>query len=921
MIKKYPLKVISVLLILGILASFIISGRAACVGGKKTKAKTGSSDYNSFTINAPSSLSATAVSFSQIDLTWQNNANNANGFEIERSTSPATGYSLLATVSVNTISYSDTGLATATIYYYRVRAYTNSGDYSGYSNTVMEIPFKYEWLPTSWLAIVARSNQTFALANNGRLWAWGQNDVGQLGLGDTDYRNRIVPTLIASDFNYNVFEDITAVSAGEYHALAIKTDNTLWSWGANGAGQLGFGDTESVDAPFPVTSTVIGQFEIDTDWFTVAAGAGHTIGIKTNATIWVWGLNDYGQLGLGDSNNRTTPTQIGTDSTWSVVNGGSYHTIAIKTNNTIWSWGRNNYGQLGLGDSGYGTDRTTPTKIGSTSDWAETTMGIFHTIARKTNSTLWSWGNTGSTIPTQIGTDSDWSRIATGWWHSISCKSNGTIWTWGSTNLFGELGRSGIVGIPGQVGTDSDWSVVAAGSWHTIAIKTNSIIWSWGSNSVGQLGLGDTIDRNIPCRLGSPIPVTGLTVTAISSSQINLLWTDNSFNENGFQIERGITNSAYSSLITIGPNITSYSDTGLTLGTTYYYRIRTYNAFGNSPYSNEANATTTGIPSLLTLTVISSTQINLSWIDTADNETGFRIERSYNGTGAYVQIDTVGNNVILYSDTTVTAGNTYYYRVRAYNGFGNGSYANEAWLSLFVPNAPSLLTPTVPSLTRIDLSWIDVVGETGYKIERSFAATSTYIQIATVEANVTLYSDTTVTPSNTYYYRIKAYNPLGEGSYSNERSAETVPLRPLNEEIPQNPSWNIPGYAFTGGYRFTSTVNGQITALGRFCHNGGNTTIILWDDTDSQVISATVSAVAGWKWVTLPIPVNITAGTYYRVSVSGNIFYYNQSFSTPTTRGAINITESCWIDGMNVFPSTPDTSNMYGWADIEFVAE
>jgi inhibitor of cysteine peptidase len=185
-----------------------------------------------------------------------------------------------------------------------------------------------------------------------------------------------------------------------------------------------------------------------------------------------------------------------------------------------------------------------------------------------------------------------------------------------------------------------------------------------------------------------PAAPTDLAATTASFSQIDLTWTDNANNETGFKIERctGADCTGFAQIATVGTNVTSYSNTGLAASTSYSYRVRAYNAGGDSDYSNPATAVTQAAPALpaapstLTAIAVSKNQINLSWTDNATNETGFKIERCRGSTCTnFAQITTVGANVTTYSNTGLSGNTTYRFRVRAYNAAGNSVYSNIAW--------------------------------------------------------------------------------------------------------------------------------------------------------------------------------------------------------------------------------------------------
>jgi fibronectin type 3 domain-containing protein len=293
-----------------------------------------------------------------------------------------------------------------------------------------------------------------------------------------------------------------------------------------------------------------------------------------------------------------------------------------------------------------------------------------------------------------------------------------------------------------------------------------SLLIACGGSSGG--GSGDVAPPNYTPALNAP---SNLTATGAGEAQIDLSWTDNSSDENGFKIERKTSGGEYSEIATVCANVTNFSDTGIASNSTYFYRVRAYNDNGNSAYSNEASAaastTHPAAPTGLNAEAVSSSQINLSWTDASNNEAGFRIERSLDGNN-WSQIAEVAADTVSYVDTGLDGNTTYYYRVRAYNTVGNSDYSNTASTKTNdnIPDAPTGLDAVTYSSSQIDLSWTDNSdNETGFTIERSPNGTSSWEGIATVGANVTTYSDTGLQYATTYYYRVRAYNAQGNSAW------------------------------------------------------------------------------------------------------------------------------------------------------------
>src|SRR5438132_888633 len=300
------------------------------------------------------------------------------------------------------------------------------------------------------------------------------------------------------------------------------------------------------------------------------------------------------------------------------------------------------------------------------------------------------------------------------------------------------------------------------------------------------------IIRNRPARmartlLGGTISLACCSLLQVQAANVTLAW-DPSVGSHiaGYRLYSGTTSGVYTQIIEIG-NTTSTSVSNLTPGQKYFFAVTAYNTSAlESVKSNEVSYTaptppptptpTPPAPSSLTASPMSSSQINLAWKDNSNNETGFKIQRSTDGI-TFTRIAAVGANTKSYVDTGLNPQTKYWYRVRAYNQRGNSGFSNTAIATTppRPPSAPTALTATAISQTRINLAWRDNSrNETGFYILRSIDGTS-FSRIAAVGANVTSYTNMALAAAKKYYYRVRAYNSGGSSLPSNTASATTLP--------------------------------------------------------------------------------------------------------------------------------------------------
>lgn len=328
----------------------------------------------------------------------------------------------------------------------------------------------------NWAQVEAGGTFAGAVALDGSLWMWGAGSSGRLGT--TTLFNASSPVQIGALTNW---AQVSVAGGGGASSSAVKTDGTLWTWGYNGSGNLGDGTVVTKSSPVQVGAL--------TSWAQVSVGNHHMSAIKTTGSLWAWGggpaTNNQGQTGLNDVIERSSPVQVGALTNWASVAANTSHTGAVKTDGTLWTWGRNFDGQLGIGSGGYGQRRSSPVQVGALTSWAQIAIGRQHTMAIKTTGSLWGWGDAangrlgnGSTYPAlnspvQIGALTNWRQVTAGFPTSAAVKTDGTLWTWGRGDYAGVLGQNDNISrsSPVQVGALNNWDQVSSKTYSSAAIS------------------------------------------------------------------------------------------------------------------------------------------------------------------------------------------------------------------------------------------------------------------------------------------------------------------------------------------------------------------------------------------------------------------------------------------------------------------
>jgi alpha-tubulin suppressor-like RCC1 family protein len=365
----------------------------------------------------------------------------------------------------------------------------------------------------------------------GQLWSWGYNRDGSLGLnGNSRTFDRSSPTQVGTDSTWKWL----AGFAG-YNTMAGKRDGTMWGWGKNESGLIGYNL-----APVSGARSSPMQVGTDTNWKYAVAGTYVSIALKTDGTIWTCGFNHEGKMGINSQGERiSSPTQVGTNTDWKQVNAGRQVIGGIKTDGTLWMWGG---GSALMWLTNTYSQRSSPVQMPGTT-WKQFAAGQYSAGGIKTDGTLWMWGDNGqgtlglnkaapsadgASSPIQVGTDTTWDNLHLNWGgdnrRTMATKTDGTLWIWGSAsngqlglNQGGTVRKSSPTQIPGTWATatpgvfdNSEPSTISCEDV-TACKRADGSYYIWGRGvTYGGLGLNDRVNRSSPTQLpGTYVDIQG----------------------------------------------------------------------------------------------------------------------------------------------------------------------------------------------------------------------------------------------------------------------------------------------------------------------------------------------------------------------------------------------------------------------------
>ncbi|MBI4835365.1 MAG: PQQ-binding-like beta-propeller repeat protein, partial [Planctomycetes bacterium] len=770
----------------------------------------------------PSNLTVIAVSSSAIDVYWDDNSSDEEGFKLYRNTTGTDPFTQIATIDPNTEVYSDTGLASSTTFYYKIEAYNSQGGsmFAGVASATTPAQPTNPPSPPNTLNAVAVSDSQVNITWNDTsgdeegFYIYRQKDgtgtwnyIKTVGIGVESYSDT------GLDHSTKYWYYATAYnSAGEsgqsnqddaltnpppatkpltptnVSAVAISAKRINLSWQDNSWNETEFRVYRWTLSGGPYTLVISGTLNANVTSFS------DTVGLLANTPYYyvIRAYNLQGETGNSTEVSATTyPAPATTPTPPSGLSGYAPSSSQIKL-----TWVDNSDNEDGFKIERADNIAGPYTAVGYIStgtnkylDSGLTFNATYHYRVRAYNSAGDSDYNYNSaqtqnlpgSAPSQPGGISfdmvNSSQFILSWWDSSSDEEGFRL----ERAYHPEQAYTVIATIDPSDGGTIKYTDTG------LEPSTRYYYKLYAFNSQGDSTPSETNQQTLDTFGAVPVTPTGLSVTA-QSGKVQVRWTDASIEELCFKILRQKTGDLdFTHIMTVSANQGSgtqltYYDIGISPSTTYTYKIKATNYAGESTSGTASDITYPSAPSLMVATSISPTRIDLNWQDNSIDETGFRIERKVGQFGSFSNLPPgAGSNVISATDDTVSASTEYWYRIQAYRGGDYSSYSNESYQKTPPPAPTNLSKAVYTSPDKVSLSWSYSNGDhNGFKIERKFEGETTFTQIGTSGQWNTWYDDSTVTPSNIYTYRVRAYrnSPAADSPYSDEIIAQTYPAAP-----------------------------------------------------------------------------------------------------------------------------------------------
>ncbi len=776
---------------------------------------------------AVTSLTATPISASQINLAWTYTGTGNTGYRIERKIGTGGSWTQITQTSTpSTKTFSNTALTNCTEYYYRVRAYTASGNGAFSNEATASTPGCLE-TPTDLVATPASTTSI------GLTWNYG-------GAGHTGFK---IERRLASSATWAQIAMTTTPSTTSFTStsLALCTEYVYrvraWVGTASSSYTNESGATTQgcLETPASLVATPVSATQISLAWS--YGGTGHS-GFKierrlassatwtqiaqtttpatlTFANTALMGCTDYvyrvRSYRLTPAGNSLYSNESAASTTGCIAAPDTLTATPISMSQINLAW---NY--AGTGHTGFKVER----RLASSVTWTQVaqiasaasrsfnstalvacTEYVFrvraYTATPAVNSAFSNEANATTTGCLEIPA----SLVAT----PLSATQISLTWSYGGT------GHSGFK-IERRLASSATWTQIAQTTTPaTLSFTSSSLagcteyvyrVRSYRASPVGNSAYSNESSATTTGCIAAP---DTLTATPISLSQINLAWNYAGSGHTGFKIERRLASSATWTQIAqvASAAARSFNSTALVACTEYVYRVRAYTATPavNSAYTNEANATTTGCletPTSLVATPLSATQISLTWSYGGTGHSGFKIERRLASSATWTQIaQTTTPGTLSFTSSSLAGCTEYVYRVRSYRAspVGNSAYSNESNATTTgCLVTPTNLVATPVSNTQINLTWdFAGSGHTGFRIERRLASAVTWTQIAsTTTPGTTAFSNLALLACNSYVYRVRAYTstPAVNSAYTNEAGATTTGCLPTPTSLVATPVSN-----------------------------------------------------------------------------------------------------------------------------------